>query len=398
MSQYLEKKLFDNAVSLISPLGQFHWRGKKLPFTIYNLSIIEGDKFHINEEGDALYHSSVLLTSLVFRYKNVINKEKPKTLEAIDSIINFYELMLLHNDGFPVRNFVLKAAYDDFLLNNKHGDRGWSFNDKSGGHMRYKEVVINNNTYMMRYDISPDAILQMSIALYWTQKYVPKLKNKITKIINQVINGYNKNKWMIRDKENESLLRYGIHKPWFINPFAACIKIILNTVLNNKKSISDIIFINIIIPIIRTYITGIYLSKQKRQQFNNFALMMAFSAMYDSGIKKAKRGLKRLIKETRGESNYFSNVVENWIEKKKVADIIQDDISILPINYHSIITTKYNRPTTFERRVGYFWWEKSAYDIVVKKLETEKPLGNHAYLLAYNFCPNIVLNINKLIK
>jgi hypothetical protein len=371
MSQYYnisntELLISQNLDRLVSPIGEFHWRGLN---HLDKNHINNVNKFHSNEQGDATLHTGVLLKALVWKF----HKTKCKvTLGIIHRLLYYFEIHTLNNRGMLGRNFVLKEFYDLFPDYGKNSDGETSaFKDDAGKHIRYREVSVDGKIYYQRYDISVDAVSHVIAGLYWCNKFIPEYSSRCINILRSIYDYYQTNNWIIKD-DNHREVRYGNHHPK-INPFSRTNKIILEAVLNNKHIFSflDYIVFNFL---------PVYLRRKhvRTHYFNTFIASSQFLILNDLGFN-IKRGVKNLHKETRGDSNlYIQAIYEKIVNKKDI---------LLPENWyiakgHPIGSKNTNFPTVLEKRVGYCLWEFSPFRKTYYRLGDEIT-GNHDFLLVY---------------
>jgi len=375
-----EQEIFDNAKSLISPLGQFHYRGIDFSIVSGGPTYIPGE-FHSGEDGDASYHTGILGQAMVFRYLKNPNKIE-ETAQVIDRLLSYFELFIEHV-GHIGRNIVSKKAYDKFLPQHKNGTASWSpfLPDKSGDHMRYKEVNLNGNTYYFRYDVSPDQMTGVVNFLYWVVKIIPnsELAIRARNIAKIQLEYYEKNDYLIKDDDGK-LLRYGYHKPisYFL-PVNLMFVSVLKSIIG--RSIDLTWYDKIILNLVRTYMTGIFKSKKTRDQFNNYMITMNLHSLINEGIDLHK-GIKRMFKETEGEKNFYNHAVENHLYKSNKETANENNI--VPRNYHSHVYIPTDFVVPFEYRTGYNYWEASPYrKTLIKKEVLSGFLGNEDILQAY---------------
>jgi hypothetical protein len=385
-----EQKIFDRTVELISPVGQYHWRGTDLPFT---RSYSDGTQFHYNEDGDASFHTGNLLIALAHRYHYHPDPvEKQKTEEAIGRCLNYYRSMQKHNDGMIGRNLVDLDAYAMFPLKHRSGfTRPPRFKDQPGGHMRYISCEIGKDVYYLRYDLSLDAMIGTLSGLYWVKKFLPQFRMDIHLIVGKMLGHYYREGWKIRDKEENYTLRYGNHSPCFYNPFGLIVRYLALSMTDPEKGKRRGLKYRFHIWILnqsRTFWTGWFKSKTSRQAFNGLNFMLGLSALLDAG-HDVRSGLERIIWETEGEDNRFADAIWNAMNPGSIPRprISQDEY--IPQDFHPEWKEQWHLAFPYWERVGYHLWEVNPYDASLQKVPSNHPvLGGHAYLLAYWFRKN----------
>lgn len=376
-----EQKVFDDTIELISPLGQFHYKGIDLSIAEGGTTYIPG-KFHSGEDGDSTYHTGILGQALAWRYVNNPNKQK-ETVDAIDKLLSYFELFI-KNVGHIGRNIVSEEAYNQFLPIHKNGTKEYSLTklDKPGGHMRYKEVILNRKKYYFRYDVSADQMTGAINFLYWVNKLMPgtEYAQRAVAIAQSQFDYYEKNNWKIFDDKG-NLTRFGIHaeSPSLTFPINKLFGSTLRIIIGQKPKFSkwDLFVFNFIM---RTYIPGLYKTKRTRDQFNNYMFVMNLHPLINEGVKLEKC-IKRMFSETRGEINLYNNIVENILFKTK--NLTARDAIIEPKKYHSFAFTEMDFVVAFNERSGYNLWENSAYRKVVAKRPSEHYVGSEGLLQSY---------------
>lgn len=346
----------EKSLSLISPIGQYHYRGKK-----YKEYLNPEGKWHYDEAGDATFHTAILCNSLTWAYKNTDNKNKRKLYrDNIEKMLSYFILGQNNRDGCLIRDIVDSDAYVRFPKSEQNSDSyvkiGGGIVDK-GPSMKYTHVGISGHLYMMRYDISLDSISQVITALYWIRKFIPELTELVKSIAKKQLSYYEKNDWKIKDIQGH-IVRYGDHTPCLLIPMGELVKLLLNEILDNslKKNLNH----KIINMFLRTYISGIYKSKRDRKQYNNYMFTNILFSLIDSGYD-FNRAIKRLIKETEGESNYFSNAVSNYLYNTEYPTIQQDsNYKLREMSYDSAPYKSY-LPISPWLRYGWNAWECSPY-------------------------------------
>lgn len=377
-----ESYAIEKSLKLISPLGQYHWRGKTTPWKEYVTNQI-GEDFHQGEDGDGCFHTSILLNALAWKYKN---KPDELVLDNIKKILSFYELGIEHS-GHLIRNLVKLEAYFLFPKQEQHSDK-FSFMGlfDNGPQMKYKDVTIDGKTYMMRLDISMDAISNAITGLLYIHKFVKDIdvQNQVKNIVKAQYDYYEKNGWKIKD-ESGKIVRYGNHKPSLLVPMAIPVKYMMEYALFGKVKKRYVHLDLILNSVFRTFIPGLYKTKETRRQFNNYMFMNAFFAVsYFTDLKsRYKKALIRLIKECRGEMNLFSEAIEAYMANTIIMNK-NDRFKLFPKkNKFPLAKKEINVVVPLLDRSGFNLWEESAYEIILETRDLKDDIGYEDYLQAW---------------
>lgn len=374
--------LIDEAItqslSLIEPqIGGYHWRGRKFK------SYINSDgKWYWDEAGDMTFHSAVLMNALAWAYKNT-GREDIKN--AISKLLDYFLLGQHERNGCLIRDFVDAEAYVKFPASEQNSDKepgvGGGLVD-SGPAMKYLPVGLtyngNSHLFMMRYDISMDAISQVVSALYWVKKFVPEFSNRVTEIASNQLKYYAANNWKILDSKGKPV-RYGDHTPSLFVPMGRFVQILLRHLtgrVEERKLLDRVLNL-----LLRTYIPGVYKSKKTRYQFNNYMFTNILFALVDAGYDFDAL-LKRMIGETADEYNYHSAAISNYRYKTSLP-IIQSDLDF--VIRHTNWLTYVTSPVALKPwvRYGNNCWEDSAYTMGTVPAPEDIPLGQEDIIQAW---------------
>ncbi len=422
----VEQRAYENARGLLSPLGQFHFRGlhhpahrcicKSAPTLTPNGRAFVGPgppadaslcartppgeqkdehdapnclsnagRFHFNEEGDASMHTGALLAALAWRYKNHPDPaQRRDTLSTIGRILRYYELLQRHNDGCIGRNFVAADAYERFAPQNRHGTENSAssvLDDLFGKGKaakfakRYRRVELDDarlpsqdrGVYYLRYDVSLDAVVHSVAGLHWITRFTPAPeRERARKVLAAQLEYYERRAWRIA--ENGKMLLHGDHRPDHINPIATAIELILkHNVRGETPQARDAQLL--LIRNYRTYEPGIHGKKTERRQFNNYMALTAFAALADhpdaSVRGHARAGLLTAVQENEAELNYFALAVRAQVFGENTPQLRHDPFVRLN-DYHSFCgMLRSPAPAFFEQRFGYNWWENDAYEVAL---------------------------------
>lgn len=368
ISAALERIIFDHATSLISPMGQYHYRGLDLPGA--------GGGFHRSEDGDATMQTGVLLQALAWRYKNGSPSQRHDTLAAINAILSYFKYCQDENGGCLARNLVEADAYELFLPQNKSGSGGYRIPDRAGSHMRYR--LTSDGRYQLRWDVSVDAIVHAVAGLTWVRQFVPAMAPRATVIAWNQLQFYSRSCWMIRD--GRTLLRYGVHSPSFWNPAGAMIGALLRWLCRGNRTLGPAE--QFILRNVRTWVPGLYLSKQTRNQYNNYMLLCGLFALYGAGEKSILPGLRRMIGENEGEGNGLAEAIGALVFDLPRG--IFYGSQAMPSRGHPTAWEFSPSPVPLHERTGYNWWEVSPYRRAIRQFVSGIGFqGNHAFLQAY---------------
>lgn len=360
----------ENSEKLISPLGEFHWRGLYHPD---KLSIGSGGNFHSNEQGDATLHTGSYLGSQAFRYKN---SQSETTLSVIDSLLKYFELHQEVNGGGLGRMFVKDEFYQKFPKEEQNGvSKDYNvFNEAEASKFsqRYRPFIYKNEKYWQRYDISVDAISHALFGLFMTYKFVPKFKERVKSIILNQYNYYKKTNWQIIDEEGR-VVRYGNHSGK-INFFSRVNELIFEYVETGecKATLKDKILINGI----PSYIRGL-----KINYFNSFINICQLISLHEIGVDVVN-GITRLKYELQEfDDNYLVHSAYSYITKNKT--ICCWNLEEWGLNYGHPSGTYYSTEIVPQYlRNGYNKWEFSPNRCLVYK-NGDEMTGNHDLLLAF---------------
>lgn len=350
-----------NIENLVSPLGEFHWRGLNHPDKAY---LNNKNEFHANEQGDSALHTGVLLMGLCWKYYQT---ENPMCLVIIKKLIDYFELHQGFNNGGLARSFVKEKFYEKFPDSERNSEKG---------NMRYRRVLIDKEYYWQRYDISIDAISHVIAGVYWAYKYTP-FKKQCLQILTNQLNYYEKSNWRIRDDLGK-IVRYGNHDP-DTNLFSKINKIILNRIIHGKD------YFNIIDNALYNSFPSI-IGNSSINYFNSFIDITQILIMSDLGYDVNPR-LNILYEEIKQDDNYFFNSVYNYIKKQNILKTTQNLKEwVINIGHgYGLLKAKDNVPLNIKR--GYFRWEFSPKVCYDKFAEGNEVTGNSDLLLAYYLHP-----------
>ena len=361
-------KATEIAESLISPLGEFHWRGLSNPDKV---GIGSNGKFHAHEQGDATLHTGSYLASLAYKYKNLRDSE---TLESIFKILEYFEYHIQSN-GCMGRNFVKDEFYLKFPKSEQNGSGSYNlFNEAEAAHysMRYRKVIINSEVYWQRYDVSVDAISHALFGLFSVYKFVPNLRDRVKPIILSQYNYYKKTDWKIIDDEGNRV-RYGDHSP-SINFFSRVNELIFEFVETGKIEWSW--WDKAVINGVPSYIGGLNVN-----YFNSFINICQLLVLHEMGVD-VKKAISRLRDEMiEFDDNWLLNSAYSYITGQSVKRC--EDLSEWYLNYgHPKGTILSNKIVPQYLRDGYNKWEFTPNRSMVVRYGDEIT-GNHDLLLAY---------------
>lgn len=366
-----EQTAYNNAKTLIGPLGQFEWRGLTHPDKSY---IPNTGKFNYNEAGDGTFHTGILLSALAWKYKNDLANQSDVKVQ-INKILSYYKLHQTYNGGGIGRDFVDNSAYILFPPCEQNGNVVSSVNQC--GVMRYRKIQINGTDYWQRMDISIDAMLNTSMALYWTYKFVPDSRVDIKIIATAIYNYYIANNWILKDVNGNAMV-FGDHTPSDAIPLNRINETILKYLMNeSKQSLSGTALS--VMNASATYVTGVYLSKSTRNQFNNYMILQGLHVMKDMGYV-IDVGLNNIINENSGENNFLANAINNYWYK--AGNLTIQNFSYPLLNYHCASYTSTDYAVDFSNRTGYNMWENSPYRLCLFKTAIELK-GNEEVIQAW---------------
>lgn len=325
--------LIDACTSLISPLGQYHYKGSG------------PGGWHSTEDGDATYHTSILASALAFSY----SAHPGRALPALQSIMGYYERML-NARGCIGRNFVTIDAYQNFIPAEQHCHKGFSLKDEPC--MKYQRLDYFG--VMFRYDVSLDAISQAMTACYWIMWLVPSLAERARLVVKLQYDYYAKTGWRILDQKDQ-VCRYGYHIAGLFNPMGVFTKLLMEHILGMPVKLG--ISAHILNHVFRTFVPGVYLDKRTRKQFNNYMAMQVLHALIHAGFD-LNAVMKRLIAETLGEENLYAHAVSNLLYGTQLPTM-GPNFSMRKTTSSAYIAGDSVVP--FAERSGFNYWEQSAY-------------------------------------
>jgi len=366
---YKEEDILNDTLKFLSPIGSLDYKGLDFPFTsVQNLKCYH----NMFECGDMSYHTGVLLRALTWRYN--FTKEKKKTEILILNILNYYQLSQTYNNGCLVRNWIRKEGYDQLPIHEKHGTLEANFfgDSEPNGSYRYRKVNHLQTEYMIRYDISVDAIVSSFCGMYWAWKFGSEaIKLSVKNIAKNQLNYYRKNNWDIRDEKGK-LLRYGRH--WIINPICNASRKIITYLAEDKIEDSMFDFF------LNRFSTNIpFKHDSERVQFNNYMSISAMAVLQDMGLN-VKNSIKTLSKETSKEWNYLNNKIANYF----LGENLEIDYNIPLTNYHSLNYKVVKQPVPHGKRHNPLnVWEVSAYRLSEVRLEKTYNLPQAWWLELY---------------
>lgn len=359
----------ENSEKLISPLGEFHWRGLFHPDKLH---IGSGGEFHSNEQGDATLHTGSYLASQVFRYKAT---NDDKIIPIISLLLNYFELHQRYNNGGLGRMFVKDKFYQQFPKEEQNGiSKDYNvFNEGEASKFsqRYRPFVYNGEKYWQRYDISVDAISHALFGLFMTYLFVPSQKERAKDIILLQYEYYRRSDWKIIDEEGR-VVRYGNHSTK-INFFSRINELIFQYV--EKGTVTPTWKDMMVINGIPSYLKGLRIN-----YFNSFINICQLLSLHEMGID-VRKGVSRLRKEMSEGDNWLLNSVYHYITKDKIKCCW--DLEEWCLNYGHPAGTLYSERIVSQHvRNGYNKWEFSPNRCLFYTNGTELT-GNHDLLLAY---------------
>ena len=366
----IEQIAYANSKRLVSPLGQFHYRGLYSPNNYYQ------GEFHAEEIGDATYKTGTYLSALAWKYKNAPNDD---VLSQIDKTLAYYEGMQSRLNGWIGRMYVIDKAYQQFIECEKHGSYTGSDVTVSCGTYRYKQFTIDGNLYHLRFDNSIDAITHTLMGLHWTARHVPSMKARSVAIMNKLLTYYRSVNWKVRDDVGTQL-RYGDHTPT-LNPVSWTNEAIL--MYWNGETAKSGVYIEAIANNIITY-DGLIVEQQDRNYFNDFMLTKNLHVLYDMGYD-TRNGISRLYNQHKGEYYFLTNSIHKLVNTN-TADVIhvKDLFNWSLFNYHCANDVIVDYVVPLDSRKTYSKWEFSPYRLCLLKINSQDLSGNTDFLEAYN--------------
>ena len=357
----------DRALSLVSPLGEFHWRGLNHPD---KAGIGNVGKWHSNEQGDATFHTGALLCALAW-----IPEPNDRVLITIDKIISFFELQQSVTKGSLGREIVLDEFYLKFPKSEQNGDTVVSFfaEGKGGaGHMRWTSFVHNDLKYWLRTDVSVDAISFATMGCYWVWKKFPQFKERVVNILKSQYEYYTKTNWRILDDTGQ-VVRYGNHST-AINPLSKTNQLIFEKIINGQDVAVSPLFLELANSI-PTYVKDL-----RTNYFNCFIGSSQLLIMDDMGFN-VKDGIELLYREVRDDRNYYINAVYKKITGKFALTAKHLSTWILNTGHpKGSLEATFSTPDHI--KANYCRWELEPKRSCLIKIGDEIT-GNHDLLLAY---------------
>jgi len=353
----------NNIPSLISELGEFHWRGLAHPD---KESIGSFGEFHANEQGDATLQTGVLLVGLAWKNKNLPSRNN---LENIKKILKYFQLHQENNFGGLGRSFVLDEFYQKLPESEQNG-KGRVKSSSPINYMRYRKININNKSYWQRYDISVDDITHAIAGLYWVYKLVPEYSEVAKEILNRQYDFLERHKWKLLDDDGYPMM-FGNHSP-SSNNLSRVNKIILEYVYNGKIifDAKDDLFLSSVPS---------YIKDTKTEYSKCFADIQQILIMHNMSIPIKKRA--EILKKELSDNNLFFNAVYNKVCNGDLPVAKNQPTWVLNTGHPSGIL--YGRGSVpMHLRRGYCRWEFAPNHSCLGKTGTELT-GNSDLLLAY---------------
>lgn len=368
----IEQIAYANAKRLVSPLGQFHYRGLYSP---EGVSRGGANQFHFGEEGDATFKTGTYLSALAWKYKNNPNDD---VLSQIDKSLAYYEGMQDRLNGWIGRNYVIDKAYQQFIDCEKNGNYTGSDVSVSCGTYRYKQFTIDGNVYWLRYDNSIDAITHTLMGLHWTARHVPTMQPRAVAIMKKLLVYYRSVNWQIRDDAG-TRLRYGDHRPT-LNPVAWTNEAIL--LFWSGEPFKDGSYIATIANNIITY-DGLIVEKEDRNFFNDLMLVKNFHVLHDLGYE-TKAGIGRLYNQHKNEYYFLTYSIYKIVYNDYNVVHVKDLSNWSLFNYHCAGDVQVDYIVPLDSRKTYSRWEFSPYRLCVAKIPSQDLSGNTDFLEAYH--------------
>ena len=367
----IEQIAYTNAKRLVSPLGQFHYRGLYEP-----TSSSRGGSglFHYGEEGDATYKTGTYLSSLAWKYKN---NPSDDVLSQIDKTLLYYEGMQSRLNGWIGRNYVVDSAYQQFLPCEKNGSYTGSDVAVSCGTYRYKEFTIDGTKYWLRYDNSIDAITHTLMGLHWTARFSPTHTERVKTIMKKLLTYYREVNWTVKDDVGTTL-RYGDHTPT-LNPVSWTNEAIL--LYWNGESMKSDSYIKLIADNIITY-DGNIVKEEDRNFFNDYMIIKNFHVLHDIGYS-TKNGISRLYDQHKNEYYFLTYSIYKLVHNDQNVVHVKNLFNFPLFNYHCSGDVVVNYIVPLDSRKTYNRWEFSPYRLCIVKLESQDLSGNTDFLESY---------------
>lgn len=341
------QELFEILDRQIDSIGRYNYKGN------INMSQF---RFLLDESGDMTYHIGILLQILAFSYldKNYTLFSK----RLIDLFLNSY-LERVFVNGFYGREILYKEEYESMPPHQKHCKESAFLGLDSGVCNKWVE----KNGFMVRYDISLDAISSLLSGLYFIYKNIPEYQDRVHEIVLNMYNYYRKNNYFVRDIDTGESCRFGNHHPAFI-PLGFLTKQLIYIILDYQ--IPRNWFMEFIINNIRTYVTGLYKDKMDRFNYNGYMFMMIIHAIqdyiYTNNIKDISYipAIKNLLREAKGEQNLFFYKVAKKFNLEYDGGFIEENWDKYVVEGLSA-GLKTNNIMPLEKRLLTNRWEKTAY-------------------------------------
>lgn len=354
-----ENEIYNKTLQFVSPIGSLDYKGLDWPKDAPKIA--NPHRLHnMYETGDTTYHTGVLLRALAWRMRTFDTTKK-----EVMRLLRYFELSQAVNDGCLVRNWVRVEGYNQFDEINKNGTAGanWFGDCEPEGSMRYRAVQHANVNYMVRYDISVDAIVTAATGLYWAWVWGDEeVKQLVKQIATTQLDFYKRTNWQIRDDQNGTLLRYGRHWKW--NPLCNINSKILNYLATGKKEtfLLDWLLNKIVTKIPEQ-------PRHEHNQFNNYMTISALAVLHHIGYDVVV-AISNLVKETAEESNYCNNKIFNWVFKIDAMITTQLLPELDTINVHwqpSDFAVPHN-----QRHNCLNAWEANPYRLAIGDMEDRK--------------------------
>ncbi|GIW22551.1 MAG: hypothetical protein KatS3mg068_1558 [Candidatus Sericytochromatia bacterium] len=345
--------LFSILEKQVDSLGRYNYKG--------NFEKDINFKFLLEESGDMTYHIGILLQILAFSYN--FPEYKFISGEILYLILNVY-LEKVFVNGFYGREILYKEEYERILPHQKHCTKGTFLGLDSGICNKWTE----KNGFMIRYDISLDAISSLLAGFYFVYKNIPLYRRKIYEITYNMYKYYQKNNFFVKDIETGKPCRFGNHHPTFI-PLGYLSNQMISILIGHP--IKRNIIMEFILNNIRTYVTGLYKDKKDRFTYNGYMFMMILNALQDyiedNNIKYIdyKCAIRNILKEAKGEQNLFFLKIANRFNLDYDPGLVSYDLDYYIVEGMSS-SFKFNFVVDLKYRSVYNRWEKSAY------MKTEK--------------------------